>query len=181
MISEHIICKPENDNYRLLAEYITNTNHTNIKILLSWSECCSSGENFELAIQEILYAQNMNIRSQKEKTYHLIINFRTEDHAKLNSDIFKAIEKEFAQVLGFNEHQRICAVHQNASSIYMHIAYNMIHHEKYIRQEPFRDCLKRDRICRKLERDLGLAIDGCNEQELGAKPQRIEQGTLKMA
>lgn len=166
MISRHVKHTIKDDNYKRLAEYIIAANNDVNKNLFSWCECCYSGDDFELAIQEILNTQSMNTRSQKEKTYHLILSFSLEDELQLGADIFKEIEQNFANVLGFNEHQRICGVHKNTENIYMHIAYNMICKERYIRIEPFRDLVKRGRICRRMERDLGLSSVFNTEQEI---------------
>ncbi|MDR3176849.1 MAG: relaxase/mobilization nuclease domain-containing protein, partial [Desulfovibrio sp.] len=69
------------------------------------------------------------------------------------------IEERFAGVLGLSEHQRHCAVHKNTGNLHLHIAYNLIHPERLTMREPFRDYHKRDRLCRELEREYGLAVD----------------------
>lgn len=74
------------------------------------------------------------------------------DEAKLTLKDFQAIESEFAQALGYGDHQRLCGVHKNATQMHLHGAYNMIHPEKLTRHEPYRDYHKRSRVCRELER-----------------------------
>ena len=158
MISRRVPQQPENDNYRRLARYIAAADHHNEKSYMSWCAGCL-GDDYALGIQEALDTQAMNRRSSKEKTYHLIVSFRPEDEARLTPEVFKAIEEEFAKELGFAEHQRHCGVHKNTNNLHMHVAYNMIHPERLIRHEPYRDFRKRDQVCRKLERRFGLAID----------------------
>ena len=206
MISKHITCKPGNDNYRRLANYIAgitksqgvqfderqpyipeyhpgeagdlaanrlrrlsectlvhrtlakgeagrsegllsidarsdyepddlvrrnpSLSPTGEKCLLTWTEGCWLEDDYERAIKEVVATQELNTRSKKEKTYHLIVSFRPEDQEKLTEEVFKEIEKRFAETLGLSEHQRHCGVHINTKNIHMHVAYNLIDKEK---------------------------------------------------
>ena len=159
MISRRVLQKPENDDYRRLASYIAAADHPGEKSLMRWCSGCLAGDDYTLGIQEAVDTQAMNTRTSKEKTYHLIVSFRPEDEARLTPEVFKVIEEEFARALGFSEHQRHCGVHKNTNNLHMHVAYNMIHPERLIRNEPYRDFHKRDQVCRELERRFGLAID----------------------
>ena len=166
MISRHIECEPQNDDYRRLANYIADAGHDGEKCLMTWCAGCWAGNNeYQLAIQEVEDTQALNRRTTKEKTYHLIISFRPEDEAKLTPEIFKAIELEFAKELGFGEHQRHCGVHRNTDNIHLHIAFNQIHPETTNRHEPYRDYWIRDRLCRRLEQMYGLAVDNGRDPE----------------
>jgi hypothetical protein len=165
MISRRIPCLPENDNYRRLAHYIADASHDGEKALMSWCAGCWSDDEYELAIKEVELVQTMNIRTSKEKTYHLMISFRPEDEAKLTPEIFQAIELEFAKALGFEEHQRHCGVHPNTNNIHLHISYNQIHPISKNRYEPYRDFWKRDSLCRQLEQKYGLTVDNGRDPE----------------
>lgn len=172
MISKHITTKPQNDNYGRLAnymqdarrhhdrtaEYISDAEHQGEKVLHRW-HCGCEADTYELAISEVQATQSCNTRSNKEKTYHLVVSFRPEDETRLNEDAFREIERTFAEALGFTDHQRHCGVHKNTGNIHLHIAYNMIHPTKFTRQEPYRDYAARDRACRELERRFGLEVD----------------------
>ncbi|MFA9394696.1 MAG: TraI/MobA(P) family conjugative relaxase [Halodesulfovibrio sp.] len=151
--------KPKNDNYARLANYIADASHEGEKCLMAWSAGCMAGDDFQLGISEVLATQDCNTRTKKEKTYHLIVSFRPEDEAKLTEKDFKEIEQRFATVLGFEEHQRHCGVHNNTANPHMHVAYNMIHPEKKTRHAPYYDYWKRDELCRKLEKEYDIAID----------------------
>lgn len=159
MISRHIPRKPEHDDYRRLARYIAAADHGGEKCLMRWCAGCLAGDDYALGIQEAVDTQAMNTRTTKEKTYHLIVSFRPEDEARLTPEMFKDIEEEFAKALGFSEHQRHCGVHKDTNNLHMHVAYNMIHPERLTRNEPYRDFIKRDLVCRVLEKRVGLAID----------------------
>ncbi|WP_460030710.1 relaxase/mobilization nuclease domain-containing protein [Megalodesulfovibrio paquesii] len=104
MISRRIQCKPGNDNYRRLANYIAGAgpHPEQDKVLFCWTEGCWAGDDYEWGIHEIVATQDMNLRSQKEKTYHLIVSFRPEDNDKLTPEIFKEIEQTFAAALGWS-------------------------------------------------------------------------------
>ena len=165
MISRHIECEPQNDDYRRLANYIADAGHDGEKCLMSWCVGCWAGDDeYQLAIQEVVDTQALNLRTTKEKTYHLLISFRPEDEAKLTPEIFREIETEFANVLGYADNQRHCGVHRNTDNIHLHIAFNMIGKERHNRHEPHRDFIKRDRLCRELELRYGLTIDNGRDE-----------------
>lgn len=183
MISTHLECEPEHDNYRRLAEYIADAKHSGEKLLMNWCAECWAGDDYEMGIQEVQDTQSLNVRTKQEKTYHLLISFRPQDESWLTEDHFKRIEKDFAEALGFGEHQRHCGVHKNTNNLHMHVAYNMIHPERLTRHEPFRDFWIRDRLCRDIERRYGLERDNGREinkpknERIGQKAARMESHT----
>ena len=148
------------------------------KCLMSWCAGCWAGDDYDLAVQEVADTQALNRRTGKEKTYHLLVSFHPEDEGKLTPDVFKQIEERFADALGLSEHQRHCGVHVNTENIHMHVAYNLIHPEKLTRVEPWRDYLKRDKLCRELEKEYGLIVDNGREagkeRGLGSKAAAME-------
>ena len=158
MISKKVGISPKNDNYARLADYIAAAGHKDEKSLMHWCAGCLGDDDYRNGIAEAVDVQAMNTRSKQSKTYHLVISFRPEDEAKLTPEEFRAIEERFAATLGYTEHQRHCGVHKNTANLHMHIAYNMIHPEKHIRHEPFRDYWKRDKVCRELEQEYSLAV-----------------------
>nr|WP_072312126.1 TraI/MobA(P) family conjugative relaxase [Desulfovibrio sp. G11] len=148
---------------------------------MNWCAGCWAGDDYELAIREVADTQALNTRTTQEKTYHMIVSFHPEDETKLTPELFKVIEKRFAQALGLSEHQRHCGVHINTENMHMHIAYNLIHPEKLTRVEPWRDYIKRDKLCRELEKEYGLVIDNgrdqAREKSLGGKAAALEAHT----
>jgi hypothetical protein len=162
MISKRVFIEAGNDNYARLAAYIadagTHSKQGGEKCLMSWCKGMLGGEDYAEGIAESVDVQARNTRAAS-KTYHLVISFRPEDEAKLTPEIFKAIEERFASALGYTDHQRHCGVHQNTGNLHMHVAYNMIHPEKYTCHKEFRDFWIRDKVCRAVERDFGLTVD----------------------
>lgn len=181
MISKRIPCQAGNDNYGRLADYIADAGHQGEKSLLSWCAGCWAGDDYELAMQEVADTQALNTRSSQGKTYHLVVSFRPEDESRLTPQAFRAIEERFAQALGLSEHQRHCGVHVNTENMHMHVAYNLIHPEKLTRLEPWRDYIKRDKLCRELEREYGLVVDNGRDpaqaRGLGVKASAVEAHT----
>ena len=175
MISKHITCKPRNDDYGRLASYIADAGHRGEKTLLSWFSGCWTEDDYQLAIEEVEAVQKTNVRTAKEKTYHLIVSFRPDDEDKLTPDVYREIELEFARVLGFEEHQRHAGVHRNTDNLHLHIAFNMIHPVRRTRHEPFRDYRERDRLCRHLEQKYNLTVDK------GREPGRTPSATHEPA
>ena len=158
MISKRIGIAPKNDNYARLANYIAAAGDTGEKLLTSWCAGCAEDDYAE-GIAEVVDTQALNVRVKTARTYHLIVSFRPEDEAKLATEAFREIEERFAAALGYSTHQRHCAVHKNTGNLHMHIAYNMIHPEKRTWSKEFRDFHARDKLCRELEREYGLALD----------------------
>nr|WP_308775151.1 relaxase/mobilization nuclease domain-containing protein [uncultured Bilophila sp.] len=165
MISKKVGIRPKNDNYARLADYIAGAGHEGEKRFMYWCAGCLGDDDYQNGIAEAVDVQAMNIRTTKNKTYHLVISFRLEDEAKLTPEIFRAIEERFAAALGYTDHQRHCGVHKNTANLHMHVAYNMIHPERYIRHEPFHDFWKKDTVCRELEQKYGLVIDNGRGKE----------------
>lgn len=158
MISKAIQCKAENDNYQALARYVGAANHEDEKLLHRWHTGCQC-DDYSDAIKEVCATQDMNTRTTKEKTYHLLVSINPEDDAKLTSKDWQDIEAAFAEVLGLSQHQRHCGVHNNTANTHLHVAYNLIHPQTFNRHDPYGDYYKRTRLCRELERRYGLRID----------------------
>lgn len=160
MIAKHVLRKPGNDNSRALGKYIADASHAGEKCLMFWHKGCAAlPEDYDLALAEIEAVQAMNTRTTKEKTYHLMVSFRPEDEAKLTPEAFQRIEEAMANALGLSDHQRVCGVHKNTNNLHMHVAYNLIHPEKFTRNEPFRDFYKLAEACRAMEQEFGLVVD----------------------
>lgn len=80
-----------------------------------------------------------------------MISFRPEDEPSLTQENITIIEKAFAEALGFGDHQRVCGVHKNTNNLHLHIAYNMIHPERFTKHEPFRDFYRLSEVCGEME------------------------------
>ncbi len=116
------------------------------------------------AIHEMQAVQSRNQRAKGNRTYHLVVSFRSgEDPSR---ETLVQIEDEFCRVLGFAEHQRVCVVHRDTDNLHMHVAINKIHPTKCTLHEPFNDYHTRAKLCRQLEARYGL------ESERAASKQK---------
>ena len=97
------------------------------------------------------------------------MSFRPEDEQILTKEICQDIERVFADKLGFFEHQRVVGVHKNTNNVHLHIAYNLVHPEKFTVANPYFDDYKQADACRELEVKYGFQIDNRGERQEGKK------------
>ncbi len=138
------------------AEYVVDLNGSGEKVLWSRLSNCEA-EIPILAIAEIEATQAQNTRSKVDKTYHCVISFPEGEHPTRAQ--LEDIEDSLCEALGFREHQRISAVHQDTDNIHLHLAINKVHPKTLKVLEPYRDYYIRDKACRALELKHGLLID----------------------
>ena len=178
MIAKRINIDKGNDNPGRLGRYIADASHAGEKLLFAWHSGCQA-ESYDAALFEIEATQGLNTRCQGSKTYHLMISFRPEDEPSLTQENITNIEKAFAEALGFGDHQRVCGVHKNTNNLHLHIAYNMIHPERFTKHEPFRDFYRLSDVCREMEQRYNLAVDNGVTHEPEKQP-RINQRAASM-
>jgi hypothetical protein len=100
-------------------EYVVSPQDMDAKVLMYRMTNCAAYEP-EIAIQEIMATQAQNTRSQGDKTYHLIISFPRGEIP--NREQLEDIEDELCKALGFSEHQRLSAVHDDTDNLHLHVA-----------------------------------------------------------
>lgn len=171
------------DNFTWLSEYIAAAKEPGEKLDTLWISNCNAGDDLD----HLKYAcyEVEAIRAQKpdiaEKTYHVIVSFRPGDREKLSAQDLKDIEREFAEALGFGDHQRVAGTHINTDHFHLHVAINKVHPVTLNVRSPFNDYGIRDRVCRRLEKKYGLAVDRGKEQgsgqELSAAARDLEART----
>ncbi|PHR04162.1 MAG: relaxase [Sulfitobacter sp.] len=174
MISKKIERKSK-DNYGRLAEYLATAKDPGEKLEKFWMVNCEAGTDLDdlgMAIAEIEATQSQNTRTKSDKTYHMVVSFRDE---KPSPEALEEIEREFAKALGFEEHQRIIATHQNTDNFHMHVAYNKIHPDTLKNHNPSLDYRKRDAVCRAMEKKYCLSVDLGKED----KNQDLDQPSTK--
>ncbi|CAG37907.1 TraI/MobA(P) family conjugative relaxase [Desulfotalea psychrophila] len=178
-----MICKIEQakgakGSYRKLANYIADANNDGEKCLATWTVGGAIEDDYNLAIDEVVVTQSFNRRVQGN-TYHLIISFPPEDRQKIDVEFSKKVEQNFAEILGFAEHQRHCGIHDNTSNMHIHIAYNMIDPLTKKKNSPGWDKIKCTQLCRELEIENNLKIVGsikekAGEQASNSKAQNVD-------
>ncbi|WP_029213048.1 TraI/MobA(P) family conjugative relaxase [Xanthomonas phaseoli] len=119
------------------------------------------------AITEVLATQHTNTRAKGDKTYHLIVSFRAGEQP--SADTLRAIEERICAGLGYGEHQRVSAVHNDTDNLHIHIAINKIHPTRYTMHEPYYSHRALAELCTALERDYGLEKDNHEPRQRGAE------------
>lgn len=156
MIAKHIPIKKANkNNFSRLINYLVNDNGVEERVGRIVVSNCYAEEVISGAM-EIEHTQSKNIRTQADKTYHLVISFESEQ--KPEDYVLDDIEQELCKALGLEEHQRISVSHIDTEHFHIHLAINKIHPQKLTINEPYRDFWRLGKICEMLEIRHGLAI-----------------------
>lgn len=134
-----------------LIKYISRDQSADVPIKIS---NCELSDSLALSIREVESTQAMNQRTQKDKCYHLVVSFPLGE--KPSEQILDDIESELVGAIGYGEHQRIRAIHDDKDHYHMHIAINKIHPQKYNMIEPYYDKKTLMRSCAELELKHGL-------------------------
>ncbi|WP_039816561.1 TraI/MobA(P) family conjugative relaxase [Xanthomonas arboricola] len=145
------ITDPQSKDHRLGQVQITNCDAVSVRD----------------AITEVLATQHTNTRAKGDKTYHLIVSFRAGEQP--SADTLRAIEERICAGLGYGEHQRVSAVHNDTDNLHIHIAINKIHPTRHTMHEPYYSHRALAELCTNLERDYGLEQDNHESRRRGAE------------
>jgi hypothetical protein len=180
--------KPIRDDYTRLGEYIAAAKEKGEKLDKFWIVNCGAGtelENLKTALIEIEAKRFMKPKI-RNKTYHLMVSFRPGEREKLSADDLKDIERNFADALGYTEHQRVVGTHLNTDNFHMHVAYNKIHPVTLKCLTPEKDFFALERVCRAMEKKYGLFVDkGLSDtrdhDKAAQKARRFERQTWQQS
>jgi hypothetical protein len=180
--------KPVRDDYTRLGEYIAAAKEKGEKLDKFWIVNCGAGSehaDLKTALIEIEAKRFMKPKV-RNKTYHLMVSFRPGEREKLSADDLKDIERNFADALGYTEHQRVVGTHVNTDNFHMHVAYNKIHPVTLKSVTPEKDFFALERVCRAMEKKYGLFVDkglsDTREHDKSAqKAKRFERQTWQQS
>ena len=161
--------KAGKSDFRNLSRYVRDVKGNGDKVRHAWATNCADDSDIDLAEIEITATQDLNTRSKIDKTYHLVISLAPGED--LTNEQFREVEQFFCDAIGLSEHQRVCAIHSDTSSIHMHIAISKIHPLKLTAIEPYYDKYKLQDSCRELERRFDL-VPGISEEKNKSKHQK---------
>lgn len=150
------------DNFNQLGSYLAAADQPGEKLHELWISNCDAGatlDDLPQALAEIEATRKLNPRKSVNKTYHLVVSFRPGEGENLTRDQLKDIEQSYAEALGFADHQRIAATHQNTDHFHMHIAINKVHPKTLKIYTPFKDFVALEKTSRDLEQKYGLSVD----------------------
>ena len=157
MIVKHIpIRKLNKSSFSGLVQYITQAQDKNERVGNVRITNCISEQPVWAAI-EAECIQRQNTRSLVDKTYHLLVSFRTGEQP--TTDVLRDIEDKLCASLGYQEHQRVSAVHNDTDHLHIHIAINKVHPTRFTTRQPYRDYKLLADAALKLEQEHHLATD----------------------
>ncbi|WP_026130401.1 TraI/MobA(P) family conjugative relaxase [Methylotuvimicrobium buryatense] len=167
MIAKHVPMRsPGKSDFAGLADYITDAQEKTERLGAVQVTNCEAG-TVQAAIAEALATQHLNTRAKGDKTYHLLVSFRTGE--KPGVDTLRAIEERICMGLGYGEHQRISAVHYDTDNLHIHIAINKIHPKRHTMHEPYYPHKTLAELCTILERDYRLEPDNHIPRKSGSE------------
>lgn len=136
-----------------LGGYVLDTSHAGDKV--AWARATNCGHDDPgWAVKHILSVQERNTRSKSDKSYHLVVSF-PEGERPTRAQL-EDIEDRLCEVIGFGEHQRVSAVHQNTDNWHLHVAINKVHPATLRNATPVRDHFRLQAACLELEIRHGL-------------------------
>lgn len=166
MIAKHVpIRSLGKSDFASLVNYVTDAQSKDHRLGQVQITNCDA-VSVRDAITEVLATQHSNTRAKGDKTYHLIVSFRGGEQP--NADTLRAIEERICAGLGYSEHQRISAVHNDTDNLHIHIAINKIHPTRHTMHEPYYPHLALADLCATLEREYGLEPDNHQSHQRGA-------------
>ena len=112
-------------------------------------------EDAELALSVMKLVQEGNVRTKRDKTYHVVISFHPNDRRLADRELEDVVRRTVAAV-GLQEHQYIAVRHSDQEHEHVHIAVNKIHPVTLKVHHPFRDIPLFKVLAGELEKELGL-------------------------
>jgi hypothetical protein len=157
MIIKHIPIRNLNkSSFSGLVDYITNAQDRNERVgAIRITNCQSDLPTWAAIEAEAIQLQNK--RSLVDKTYHLLVSFREGDHP--TPEVLCAVEDRLCAALGYQEHQRVSAVHHDTDHLHIHIAINKVHPIKLTTRQPYNDYKIFGDLCVKLENEYAIEKD----------------------
>lgn len=129
-----------------------------------------------VAIAEMRATQQKNTRAKMDKTYHLVVSFPAEEYPRPAQ--LQDIEATLCEALGYQDHQRLSAVHDDTDNLHLHIVINKVHPETLRCHEPYRDYYRRDKACIALEQKHQLQADNHQKHRNWAENQKQAEKTV---
>lgn len=157
MIAKHVpIRSLKKSDFAGLVKYIVDEQGKAERLGQVKATNCQS-ENIQAVIAEVLATQQANKRAKSDKTYHLIISFPAGEKPELET--LNALEDRICSGLGFEDHQRISAVHYDTDNVHVHVAINKIHPTRGTMHDPYQAYRSLGHMCDAFEDEYGLTKD----------------------
>lgn len=137
-----------------IAKYITDEKQGGDKA--DWVDYTNFVANDENAVFEARAIQDLNSRA-KHKSMHFVISFPNGERPE--KEVIKDAEEQAIKALGFDDHQRISALHSNTDHVHLHVLVNMINPDNLKANNPSYSHMKLDRVMGQLEQKHSLIQD----------------------
>ena len=158
MIVKKVAAKKGTGSFGGLADYLLDKNdlHNGEKIEnVSFSNCPYKDQEKNLSYIKAM--QDLNQRTNSDKTLHLIVSFQ--ENETPTRDQLKNIEEELLQSIEMKDHHRLSVTHTNTDNFHLHIAVNRIHPITNNIVDTFRDIPKLHKKAVELEEKHKLQKD----------------------
>lgn len=147
------------DTWTRTADYILDLAHGGAKVSGVRVTNCGTDDP-ALATAAVLVVQDRydhrpGRKSAASRSYHLVISFPPGEQPPAH--VLRAVEDELVQVIGYGQHQRLSAVHNDTDHLHIHVAINKVHPGALRNVEPYFDKRRLMEACEALELRHGLA------------------------
>jgi len=154
MIAKHVAMRSVRMSaFSKLVDYITNAKDRLERVGEVTITNCHSLDP-AVAAKEAEAVQKANLLSSGDKTYHLIVSFPPGEQP--DGDVLRKIEAEICKALGFQDHQRVSAVHHDTDCLHIHMAINKVNPNTGTVHSPYNDYKTLGKVCEKLEQEFSL-------------------------
>lgn len=146
----------EPDTWKRTADYILDNRNTTTqgeKVASYRVTNCGTDDPGD-ATALIQATQAKNTRSKTDKTYHLVYSFPPGEQPPI--EVLHAIEDELCAAIGYADHQRVSAVHNDTDHLHVHVAINKVHPTRLNNVEPYYDKARLMEASERLEIKYGL-------------------------
>lgn len=140
------------------ADYILDTAHGGAKVSGVRVTNCDT-DDAALATAAVLVVQDQydhrpGRKSAASRSYHLVISFPPGERPPAH--VLRAVEDELVQAIGYGQHQRLSAIHNDTDHLHIHVAINKVHPGTLRNVEPYFDKRRLMETCEALELRYGL-------------------------
>jgi hypothetical protein len=160
-------------SWERLDAYIRDVNGHGEKVAWARVTNCASPDP-GWAAKEIAVTQARNRRAGPDRQYHLVVSFP--EGERPTREQLENIEDRLCEALGYGEHQRISAVHQNTENWHLHVAINKVHPGTFRNATPIGDHYRLQAACAELEVRHGLTREP-HTVDRGQTAERRERRT----
>lgn len=176
--------RPDPATWTRTAEYILDSAHGGAKVSGVRVTNCGTDDPADAALAVLAaqgaYEHRPGRKSKRERNYHLVISFPPGERPP--ADVLRAVEDRLVDAIGYGEHHRLSAVHNDTDHLHIHVAINKVHPGTLRNVEPYFDKQRLMETCEALELRHGLTrtnhgVDKTRGTSVGATstsmPERV--------